>query len=58
MTRKEWEAELDQLVAACHSFQGGFLLEDDDDRTDKLEEVWSLTEDIINVLENLRGGKW
>jgi len=58
MTRKEWEAELDQLVAACLSFQHAISLEKDDDRTDKLEEVWSLTEDIIREREKLRGGKW
>ena len=58
MTRKEWELELDSLVAACRSFQHAIALEDDDDRTDKLEEVWNLTEDIINVREHMRGGKW
>lgn len=58
MTRKEWEAELDQLVAACRSFQHAISLEEDDGRTDKLEEVWNLVEDIINVREHLRGGKW
>ena len=58
MTRKEWELELDSLVAACRSFQHAIALEDDDDRTHKLEEVWNLTEDIINVREHMRGGKW
>lgn len=54
MTRKEWKEEIDQLVAACHSFQHAFSLEEDDDRTEELSEVWDYTEDIVRACENLR----
>ena len=58
MTRQEWEVELDQLVAACRSFQHAIAIEPNDAKADKLQEVWNLTEDLIREREHLRGGKW
>lgn len=58
MTRKEWEEELDRLAAACRSFQHAIALEDDDDRTQALDDIWGLTEDIIREREEMHYRKW
>lgn len=50
VSRAELSKELDQLVAACHSFQGAYSL--CSYLSEDMDEIWSLADQIIYLAAN------
>ena len=53
MTKQEWITEAGKLAQACRDFQFAVALDDDDTNPEEIDEIWSLTEDIIRQYEEL-----
>ncbi len=53
MTKQEWIIEAERLVQACRVFQAELAVDEDEDQPEEIDEIWSLTEDIISQYERL-----
>jgi hypothetical protein len=54
MTKKEWIEEIQQLAAACRSFQHAYSLDESEDYPQNIEELWNLCESV----DIWSQGKW
>ena len=47
-------SELDQLHAACISFQGAYSIDESNQDDKRIEVVWDLAEDIVRQVEYIK----